>query len=134
MESVLLVEREATLAVLNQLRMLVVQIAMDDFGTGYSSLSYFRSFRFDRIKIDRSFIRNMCDDSSSLAVIRAVAGLSASLGMAVTAEGLETKEQLERLRAECWNEVQGYFFSPPRPASEIGGWLTKLEKRRVFGA
>jgi EAL domain-containing protein (putative c-di-GMP-specific phosphodiesterase class I) len=67
-------------------------------------------------------------------VIRAVAGLSASLGMAVTAEGLETKEQLERLRAECWNEVQGYFFSPPRPASEIGGLLTKLEKRRVFGA
>jgi diguanylate cyclase (GGDEF)-like protein len=133
-ESVLLVETEATLAVLNQLHMLGVQIAMDDFGTGYSSLSYFRSFRFDRIKIDRSFIRNMCDDSSSLAVIRAVAGLSASLGMAVTAEGVETKEQLERLRAEGCKEVQGYFFSPPRPAREIGGLLTKLEKRRGFAA
>jgi EAL domain-containing protein (putative c-di-GMP-specific phosphodiesterase class I) len=96
---------------------------MDDFGTGYSSLSYFRSFRFDRIKIDRSFIRNLASDDSALAIIRAVAGLSASLGIATTAEGVETQAQLEQLRAEGYEDVQGFLFSPPRPASEIGEFL-----------
>jgi diguanylate cyclase (GGDEF)-like protein len=126
-ESALLAETEATIAMLNQLHALGVRIAMDDFGTGYSSLSYFRSFRFDRIKIDRSFIANVVADDSSLAVIRAVAGLSASLGIATTAEGVETKEQLERLRAEGYREVQGYFFSPPKPASEIEELLTRMD-------
>jgi EAL domain-containing protein (putative c-di-GMP-specific phosphodiesterase class I) len=122
-EGVLLAETEATIALLNQLHALGGQIAMDDFGTGYSSLSYFRSFRFDRIKIDRSFIRNLASDDSALAIIRAVAGLSASLGIATTAEGVETQAQLEQLRAEGYEDVQGFLFSPPRPASEIGEFL-----------
>jgi EAL domain-containing protein (putative c-di-GMP-specific phosphodiesterase class I) len=127
-EGVLLAETEATLAMLNQLHMLGVRIAMDDFGTGYSSLSYFRSFHFDRIKIDRSFVQSIAGDDCALAVIRAVAGLSASLGMATTAEGVETEEQLERLRAEGCREVQGYFFSPPRPASEIAQMLAAINQ------
>jgi diguanylate cyclase (GGDEF)-like protein len=127
-EGVLLAETEATLAMLNQLHMLGVQIAMDDFGTGYSSLSYFRSFRFDRIKIDRSFVQNISGDDSALAVIRAVSGLSASLGMATTAEGVETEEQMQRLRAEGCKELQGFFFSPPRPASEIAQLLKTINQ------
>ena len=87
---------------------------MDDFGTGYSSLGYLQSFPFDRIKIDGSFIRNINKDDSSLAIIRAVAGLSASLGMATTAEGVETEEQLERLRREGCSEIQGFLFSGAR--------------------
>jgi diguanylate cyclase (GGDEF)-like protein len=126
-ESALLAETEVTIAMLNQLHALGVRIAMDDFGTGYCSLSYFRSFRFDRIKIDRSFIANLVADDSSLAVIRAVAGLSASLGIATTAEGVETREQLDRLRAEGYREVQGYFFSPPRPACEIEDLLARID-------
>jgi diguanylate cyclase (GGDEF)-like protein len=127
-EGVLLAETEATIAILNQLHALGVRIAMDDFGTGYSSLSYFRSFRFDRVKIDRSFISNLGADDSSLAIIRAVAGLSASLGIATTAEGVETQEQLERLRAEGCREIQGYLFSPPRPAREIPHLLATLNR------
>jgi diguanylate cyclase (GGDEF)-like protein len=118
-ESVLLVEQESTLAILHQLRSLGVRIAMDDFGTGYSSLSYLRSFPFDKIKIDGSFIRSASQETSSLAIIRAVTGLSTSLGMVTTAEGVETKEQLDRVRSEGCNEVQGFLISRPRPASEI---------------
>jgi EAL domain-containing protein (putative c-di-GMP-specific phosphodiesterase class I) len=133
-ENVLLVETEATLAMLNHLHALGVQIAMDDFGTGYSSLSYFRNFHFDRIKIDSSFIRNIFDDASSLAIIRAVTGLSASLGMATTAEGVETKEQLDQLRAEGCIEVQGFLFSEPRPVSEIETLLASMAQRGEFAA
>jgi diguanylate cyclase (GGDEF)-like protein len=125
-EGVLLVETEATLALLHKLRALGVHIAMDDFGTGYSSLSYLRSFPFDRIKIDRSFIGNISDDDSSLAIIRAVASLSTSLGMATTAEGVETEEQLRRLRSEGCSEVQGFLFSAARPACDIPGLLESI--------
>jgi diguanylate cyclase (GGDEF)-like protein len=118
-ETVLLVETEAVLAILHKLRALGVRIAMDDFGTGYSSLSYLRSFPFDRIKIDRSFIEHVSDETSSIAIIRAVTSLGNSLGMAITAEGVETSEQLQRVRAEGCSEIQGYLFSPPRPASEL---------------
>jgi EAL domain-containing protein (putative c-di-GMP-specific phosphodiesterase class I) len=133
-EGVLLAETEATLAILQQLHALGVQIAMDDFGTGYSGLSYFRSFHFDRVKIDRSFISNITDDDSSLAIIRAVAGLSASLGMSTTAEGVETDEQLQRLRAEGCKEFQGYLFSPPRPASEVPAILAARGQLAVTAA
>jgi diguanylate cyclase (GGDEF)-like protein/PAS domain S-box-containing protein len=118
-EGVLLVEHATTLAVLHQLRSLGVRIAMDDFGTGYSSLSYLRSFPFDKIKIDRSFIQNMAQDESSSAIVRAVVGLSARLGMATTAEGVETAEQLEGVRAEGCTEVQGFYFSRAKPACEV---------------
>ena len=92
---------------------------MDDFGTGYSSLSYLRSFPFDKIKIDQSFVRDLTERPDSIAIIRAVADLGQSFGMTTTAEGVETQEQLDKMRAEGCNEVQGYFYSKPVPASEI---------------
>jgi EAL domain-containing protein (putative c-di-GMP-specific phosphodiesterase class I) len=118
-ESVLLGETEANLAILHQLREIGARISMDDFGTGYSSLSYLRSFPFDKIKIDRSFVRDLAERPDCVAIIRAVAGLGASLGISTTAEGVETREQLERLRAAGCTEAQGFLFSPPCPAAGI---------------
>jgi diguanylate cyclase (GGDEF)-like protein len=119
-ESVLLHDNAATVATLHQLRSLGVRIAMDDFGTGYSSLSYLRSFPFDKIKIDRCFVKDLADDDGgSLAILRAVSNLGLSLGMATTAEGVETQEQVDKVRAEGCTEMQGFFFSPPRPIKEI---------------
>jgi EAL domain-containing protein (putative c-di-GMP-specific phosphodiesterase class I) len=115
----LMTNNDATLAVLHELRSLGVRIAMDDFGTGYSSLSYLRSFPFDKIKIDQSFVRDLTERPDSIAIIRAVADLGQSFGMTTTAEGVETQEQLDKMRAEGCNEVQGYFYSKPVPASEI---------------
>jgi EAL domain-containing protein (putative c-di-GMP-specific phosphodiesterase class I) len=127
-ERVLLIEQQATFAMLHKLRSLGVRIAMDDFGTGYSSLSYLRSFPFDEIKIDSSFIRNVSKEGNSLAIIRAVTGLSTSLGMTTTAEGVETVEQLERVRSEGCNEIQGFLISQPRPAQQIAAFLA--DRRR----
>jgi len=119
-ESVLLQNNESTLAMLHRLRALGVRIALDDFGTGYSSLSYLRSFPFDKIKIDRCFVSDLSETGEdALAILRAVAGLGSSLGIDTTAEGVETSEQLQRVREEGCTEVQGYFFSPPRPINEI---------------
>jgi diguanylate cyclase (GGDEF)-like protein len=118
-ELVLIQEADGAFAILHQLRDLGIRIAMDDFGTGYSSLGYLRSFPFDKIKIDQSFIRDLPGKEGSLAIVRAVVGLSSSLGITTTAEGVETKEQLERLSSEGCNEVQGFLFSAPRPAAEI---------------
>jgi EAL domain-containing protein (putative c-di-GMP-specific phosphodiesterase class I) len=109
---VMLQDTDTTLATLHQLRKLGVHIAMDDFGTGYSSLSYLRRFPFDRIKIDQSFVRELSSKRDCGAIVRAVTGLSRELGMATTAEGVETQQQLEMLlRAGC-TEFQGYLFSP----------------------
>jgi diguanylate cyclase (GGDEF)-like protein len=119
-ESVLLQDNAATLATLHQLRSLGVRIAMDDFGTGYSSLSYLRSFPFDKIKIDRRFVSDLSDTAEgSRAILRAVANLGHDLGMTTTAEGVETEEQVSKVRAEGCTEMQGYFFSPPRPMRDI---------------
>jgi diguanylate cyclase (GGDEF)-like protein len=118
-ESLLLADTEQTLQILHQLRELGVSISMDDFGTGYSSLSYLRSFPFDKIKIDRSFMQGLEHEEDSRAIIRAVIGLGQSLGMSTTAEGVETEAQLEAVRAEGCNEVQGFLFSPPLPQSGI---------------
>ena len=104
---------------------------MDDFGTGYSSLSYLRSFPFDKIKIDQSFIRELATREDSMAIVRAVTGLGKSLGITTTAEGVETPEQLALLRSEGCMEVQGYLFSPPRPAEEIEALLSKRPARRA---
>jgi diguanylate cyclase (GGDEF)-like protein len=125
-ESVLLQDGDATLAILNELRELGVRISMDDFGTGYSSLSYLRKFPFDKIKIDRSFIVDMSDHNDSMAIVRAVIAMGSGLGIATTAEGVETVEQFKRLKLEGCTEVQGYLFSPPRPAVEIKGLLTSI--------
>jgi predicted signal transduction protein with EAL and GGDEF domain len=118
-ESVLLQDTEATLAILHQLRALGVRISMDDFGTGYSSLSYLRSFPFDKIKIDQSFVQDIESNKQSLAIIQAVTNMGAILGMVTTAEGVETHDQLEQLRANGCTEVQGYYFSKPKPIEEI---------------
>jgi len=112
-EGILLADSGKTLAVLHALRRLGVRIAMDDFGTGYSSLSYLRSFPFCKIKIDRSFIRDIFSDSESLAIVRAVTELGRSLGMETTAEGVETEEQLAQIRSEGCSEVQGFLLGRP---------------------
>ena len=99
---------------------------MDDFGTGYSSLSYLRSFPFDKIKIDRSFVRDLAERPDCAAIVRAISSLGRSLNISTTAEGVETMDQLDRLRDEGCTEVQGFLFSAARPASEIAGLLGKF--------
>ena len=128
-ETVLMANNEATLTALHRLRSLGVRISMDDFGTGYSSLSYLRSFPFDKIKIDQSFVRDLTERPDSIAIIRAVAGLGQSFGMTTTAEGVETQEQLDKMRSEGCNEVQGYFFSAPVHASQISELLAGFEEK-----
>jgi diguanylate cyclase (GGDEF)-like protein len=133
-ETVLMHNNDGTLAVLHQLRNLGVRISMDDFGTGYSSLSYLRSFPFDKIKIDQSFVRDLIEKPDSIAIIRAVSGLGHSFGMTTTAEGVETQEQLDQMRTEGCTEVQGYFYSRPLPASEIAHLLSRFRERAQVAA
>jgi diguanylate cyclase (GGDEF)-like protein len=128
-ESVLLLNSEATLATLHHLRALGVRISMDDFGTGYSSLSYLRSFPFDKIKIDGSFVHDLASSKDSMAIVRAVAGLGSSLRMVTTAEGIETQEELDHLKREGCTEGQGYFFGKPRPAKDVHALLAKQAAR-----
>jgi len=128
-ETALLKDDEALLASLHHLRALGVRIAMDDFGTGYSSLKYLRSFPFDKIKIDRSFVNELGVRLDSAAIVRAVAELGRSLAMTTTAEGVETEAQLAHLKHEGCTEVQGYLFSRPRPAGELASLISTLEKR-----
>jgi diguanylate cyclase (GGDEF)-like protein len=125
-ESVLIRDSDSALALLHQIKDLGVSIAMDDFGTGYSSLGYLRSFPFDRIKIDQSFIRELSTDKDSLAILRAVVGLGRSLGIVTTAEGVETRDQLEVLRTEGCTDAQGYLFSQPQSAADVRDLLTGL--------
>jgi EAL domain-containing protein (putative c-di-GMP-specific phosphodiesterase class I) len=122
-ESVMITDFDAALAVLHQLKKLGVSISMDDFGTGYSSLSYLRSFPFDKIKIDQSFVSELGQKSDCTAIIRAVTGMCESLGITATAEGVETPRQLRLLQAERCTEIQGYLISKPRPAQEIAALI-----------
>lgn len=125
-ETAMLFDTDTTLATLHQLKEFGVRIAMDDFGTGYSSLSYLRKFPFDKIKIDRSFVRDLSEKDGSLAIIRAVTRLAADLGMVTTAEGVETREQLETLSAQGCTQAQGYLFSQARPANEALGLVESI--------
>lgn len=118
-EGILLKDTENTLKVLHRLKDLGVHIAMDDFGTGYSSLSYLRSFPFDTIKIDRSFVFGLGDDTDARAIVRAVVGLGQNLGMRTIAEGVETPDQMTWLRDEGCEEVQGFLFSEPIPKDAV---------------
>jgi EAL domain-containing protein (putative c-di-GMP-specific phosphodiesterase class I) len=102
-----------------------VRISMDDFGTGYSSLSYLRSFPFDKIKIDRSFVQGLESNKEARAIIRAVVRLGSSLGMATTVEGIETQEELDHMKREGCTEAQGFYFSKPCPAKEVPALLKK---------
>lgn len=126
-EGVLLTDSQENLATLHALKKLGVRFAMDDFGTGYSSLSYLRSFPFDKIKIDQSFVQDIFSGTQSLSIIRAVADLGKSLGMSTTAEGIETAEQLEKLRSEGYSEAQGYHLGRPTNAASA------LELIQKFG-
>ncbi len=118
-ESVLLDKTNSNLAMLKQLRDLGVRISLDDFGTGYSSLSYLRTFRFDKIKVDQSFIHDLSGRGDGLAIVRAIADIGVSFGIATIAEGVETEEQVRYLRQEGYTEAQGYLFGRPGPASVI---------------
>jgi diguanylate cyclase (GGDEF)-like protein/PAS domain S-box-containing protein len=124
-EAVLIRDDEAALAILHQLRSIGVRIALDDFGTGYSSLSYLKRFPFDKIKIDRCFVSDIAEADGSSAIVQAVVNIAASRNMTTTAEGVETLEQREMLRALGCTEMQGYLFSAAKPAAEV---------RLLFGA
>jgi len=133
-ETVLLQNTFSTLATLHELRKMGVQIALDDFGTGYSSLSYLRSFPFDKIKIDRSFIQDLSNGAEPLAIVNAVAGLAKCLNMTSTAEGVETQQQMEVLQAIGCTEMQGYLFSQPRPAHEIRQFFSQRPAEKAGAA
>jgi EAL domain-containing protein (putative c-di-GMP-specific phosphodiesterase class I) len=127
-ESVLMQDTEATLAILGRLRDLGARISMDDFGTGYSSLSYLRSFPFHKIKIDQCFVRDLDTSAGSIAIIRAIVHLGHALGMSVTAEGVETEQQLAQLKAEGCTEGQGYLFSRACPADKVPDMIATLNQ------
>jgi diguanylate cyclase (GGDEF)-like protein/PAS domain S-box-containing protein len=133
-ESLFLAETGANIAILHQLRELGVGISMDDFGTGYSSLSYLRSFPFDKIKIDRSFVKDVTKRSDCVAIVRAISGLGRSLNITTLAEGVETVDQLDWLRAEGCNEVQGFLFSGAKPAGEVESLLSRFGVRGSIAA
>jgi diguanylate cyclase (GGDEF)-like protein/PAS domain S-box-containing protein len=118
-ESVILHESSANLRILTELRQLGVRIALDDFGTGYSSLSYLRHFPVDKLKLDRSFVGDLPDGVGARAIVRAVAGLAAGLGLTMTAEGIESADQVEALLEEGYTEGQGYYFSVPVSADKV---------------
>jgi diguanylate cyclase (GGDEF)-like protein len=122
-ESAMLDAGGGALAVLRNLREIGVRVALDDFGVGYSSLGYLRDFRFDRIKIDQSFIRGTANDAVGRAIVRAVASLGQSLGMATVAEGVETEEQMARVASDGCTDVQGYLISRPMPPEQIDSFL-----------
>jgi EAL domain-containing protein (putative c-di-GMP-specific phosphodiesterase class I) len=125
-ESVLLADNESSLATLRQLHELGTQIALDDFGTGYSSLSYLRSFPFDKIKIDQSFVRDLDTEQDSRTIVRAIMSLAHSLGMETLAEGVETAKQFEWLREEGCGAVQGYFFGRPTRCADVQALIETL--------
>ena len=126
-EAVLIADDDAALATLNQLRALGVHIALDDFGTGYSSLQYLQRFPFDKIKIDRSFVKEVTRNSSSASIIRAVVSIAADRNMVTTAEGVETLQQRETVQNLGCTQMQGFLFSAARPAQEIRALLASGE-------
>jgi len=133
-ESVFIQNTFANLSTLKKLHELGIRFAMDDFGTGYSSLGYLLSFPFSKIKIDRSFITGLSDTNESRAIVRAVADLARNLSMIVTAEGVETDQQLEQVRILGCSEMQGYLFSHPLPAAEIHRLFLSNRKTAEYAA
>ena len=131
-EMAMLTNERNTIDMLRSLRSLGVTIAMDDFGIGYSSLSYLRRFPFDRIKIDQSFVADVAEDSQARGIIRAILSLAAGLEMAVTAEGVETVDQLRILSTEGCRELQGYLISRPVPSTEVEGLLAKWSEAEAL--
>ncbi len=128
-ETVLLTDSKQNLQTLHGLRQLGVRIAMDDFGTGYSSLSYLRSFPFDKIKLDKSFVSGLETDPGCLAIARAVTGLGSGFNLTTTAEGVETQAQYDRLCREGFDEVQGYLIARAMPAAEVPAFIARHARR-----
>jgi EAL domain-containing protein (putative c-di-GMP-specific phosphodiesterase class I) len=122
---------DAALSVLHQLRELGVRIVLDDFGTGYSSLSYLQRFPFDKIKIDRSFIKDVADSADSRSIVQAVVSIAAQRNITTTAEGVETEQQMESLRTLGCTQMQGYLFSPAIPAPKIKQLFLSRRARAV---
>ncbi len=133
-ETVLMTRSESNLDVLRRLRSLGVRIALDDFGTGYSSLSYLKSFPFDKIKIDQSFVRDLSNRRDLACIVGAVASMGVGLGMCTTAEGVETVAELDRLVQEGCTEAQGFLFSAARPAADIPSLLLQINDRAFRAA
>jgi EAL domain-containing protein (putative c-di-GMP-specific phosphodiesterase class I) len=121
----LLEHLESAWSTLREAKALGVSLALDDFGTGYSSLGNLRSFPFDKIKIDRSFVSDLEQNADSAAIVHAILGLGHSLGISTCAEGVETKGQLSYLRREGCSEVQGYYYSIPKPLIEAAAMLKR---------
>ena len=130
-ETVLLEDNERVLLIMQSLKALGVRMVLDDFGTGYSALSYLRMFPFDKIKIDRSFVMDMCEREDSGAIVASVIQLATALGMTTTAEGVELALQVTALRAMKCDEVQGFFFGRPEPAEQLRRWFDR--KLEVIG-
>ena len=118
-ESILVSDAESVTAELRRLRAMGVSVSIDDFGTGYSSLAYVKKFPVDRIKIDQSFVRNITTDPNDAAIVRAIVNLGHSLGIDVIAEGVDSPEHVDMLRAEGCHEAQGYLFARPCPAEDF---------------
>ena len=133
-EAVLIRDDEAALDMLHQLRKLGVRIALDDFGTGYSSLSYLQRFPFDKIKIDRSFIKDIAGPGASSSIVQAVVNIAAASDMTTTAEGVETEQQRNLLYILGCTEMQGYLFSPAIPAAEVRRLLLSHRGRAMSAA
>jgi diguanylate cyclase (GGDEF)-like protein len=132
-ESIFIENIENTLNCLHNLRNMGVRIALDDFGTGYSSLSYLRSFPFDKIKIDRSFVTDLNTGAAASAIIRAITTLADALGMETLAEGVELQEQADMLRLEGCQQVQGYWYSKPMASKDASDLVAKLSPRQALG-
>jgi EAL domain-containing protein (putative c-di-GMP-specific phosphodiesterase class I) len=130
-EAVLIRDDDAALAILHQLRAIGVRIALDDFGTGYSSLSYLQRFPFDKIKIDRCFVSDIAEPGVSSCIVQAVVNIAAARDMTTTAEGIETEQQRELLRALGCTEMQGWLFSAAKPAAELKQLLCAHRARKV---
>lgn len=128
-ESIFIHDAPQTIEKLKQLKRMGLRIAVDDFGTGYSSMNYLRQFPLDVLKIDRSFIRDIAHNAHDQAITDAMIRLAHDLGLRVVAEGVETAEQLARIKQPRCDAVQGYLFSKPLPAEEMGRWLTEADRR-----
>ncbi len=123
-ETVLMEDQESSRKMLDELKILGLLVAMDDFGTGYSSLGFLKRFPVDILKIDRTFIRDICEDSDDRAICSAIVSLAQALKLDVIAEGVETVEQMDLLRDQGCHIIQGFLFARPMPAEKVMSWIT----------